>query len=106
MSRTNSEERQLLCQKSMSLLYISSLKTYIHSAMPADNAIAPKRKLKPARKQVASDEVDKSQGYQAGREYSGVTLRLSGTFLLTFYPDIWYNKWAGGDREDALARCV
>ncbi|ADV24154.1 pre-mRNA-splicing factor CWC2 [Cryptococcus gattii E566] len=57
--------------------------------MSADNAVAPKRKLKPARKQVASDEVDKSQGYQAGREYN-----------------IWYNKWAGGDREDALASKV
>ncbi|WVN84886.1 pre-mRNA-splicing factor CWC2 [Cryptococcus depauperatus CBS 7841] len=57
--------------------------------MSSDTQVAPKRKLRPARKQVASDEVDKSQGYQAGREYN-----------------IWYNKWAGGDREDALASKV
>lgn len=70
----------MLCQKSMSRLYISSLKTYIHSAMSAGNAVAPKRKLKPARKQVASDEVDKSQGYQAGREYSGSLCVRGGPF--------------------------
>nr|XP_031858939.1 pre-mRNA-splicing factor CWC2 [Kwoniella shandongensis]KAA5526011.1 pre-mRNA-splicing factor CWC2 [Kwoniella shandongensis] len=47
---------------------------------------APKRKLRPARKQVAPDEIDKSESVQAGKEYN-----------------IWYNKWAGGDKEDALA---
>ncbi|ODO05438.1 pre-mRNA-splicing factor CWC2 [Cryptococcus wingfieldii CBS 7118] len=57
--------------------------------MSSSTAVAPKRKLKPARKQVAADEVDKSEGYQAGREYN-----------------VWYNKWAGGDREDALANKV
>lgn len=42
-----------------------------------------------------------------GTRVQWVTLLcLSRTFLLTFYLDIWYNKWAGGDREDALARCV
>lgn len=41
-----------------------------------------------------------------GTRVQWVNFCSSGTFLLTFYPDIWYNKWAGGDREDALARCV
>ncbi|WVQ84889.1 pre-mRNA-splicing factor CWC2 [Cryptococcus sp. DSM 104549] len=50
---------------------------------------APKRKLRPARKQVEFGEVDKSEGFQAGREYN-----------------VWYNKWAGGDREDSLANKV
>ncbi|ORX40740.1 putative nuclear mRNA splicing, via spliceosome-related protein [Kockovaella imperatae] len=57
---------------------------------------APKRKLRPARKQVAPGEIDKSEGPQPGKEYN-----------------VWYNKWAGGDKEDALAnktlsqsRCV
>ena len=27
-----------------------------------------------------------------------------GLLLLTNDSDVWYNKWAGGDKEDALAR--
>ncbi|WWC71836.1 pre-mRNA-splicing factor CWC2 [Kwoniella pini CBS 10737] len=48
--------------------------------------VAPKRKLRPARKQVKEGEVDKSEAIQPGKEYN-----------------IWYNKWAGGDKEDSLA---
>ncbi|OCF32172.1 pre-mRNA-splicing factor CWC2 [Kwoniella heveanensis CBS 569] len=54
--------------------------------MSASTAVAPKRKLRPARKQVAHGEVDKSESIQPGKEYN-----------------VWYNKWAGGDREDSLA---
>ncbi|OCF61099.1 pre-mRNA-splicing factor CWC2 [Kwoniella mangroviensis CBS 10435] len=54
--------------------------------MSATATVAPKRKLRPARKQVAEGEVDKSEAIQPGKEYN-----------------IWYNKWAGGDKEDALA---
>ncbi|WOO80267.1 Pre-mRNA-splicing factor CWC2 [Vanrija pseudolonga] len=62
----------------------------------SDAVEAPKRKLKPARKQVKPGDVDTSEKVQPGKEYN-----------------IWYNKWAGGDKEDALAmqtlsqtRCV
>ncbi|GMK57605.1 hypothetical protein CspeluHIS016_0404390 [Cutaneotrichosporon spelunceum] len=55
-----------------------------------------KRKLRPARRQVKVGEVDLTEKVQPGKEYN-----------------IWYNKWAGGDKEDALAnqtlsqtRCV
>ncbi|OSD06657.1 hypothetical protein PYCCODRAFT_1431675 [Trametes coccinea BRFM310] len=41
------------------------------------------KKLKPARKQVKPGEVEKKEAPQTGKEYN-----------------IWYNKWAGGDRED------
>ncbi|KAI0306211.1 hypothetical protein B0F90DRAFT_1910540 [Multifurca ochricompacta] len=46
--------------------------------------VVPKqKKLKPARKQVKPGDVDKETAPQTGKEYN-----------------IWYNKWAGGDRED------
>ncbi|KZT23273.1 hypothetical protein NEOLEDRAFT_1096268 [Neolentinus lepideus HHB14362 ss-1] len=53
-----------------------------------DHAIvAPKpkkqKKLKPARKQVKPGQVEKKEAPQTGQVYN-----------------IWYNKWAGGDRED------
>jgi len=51
---------------------------------PAANAVVKKqKKLKPARKQVMPGDVDKETAPQTGKEYN-----------------IWYNKWAGGDRED------
>ncbi|WWC91540.1 pre-mRNA-splicing factor CWC2 [Kwoniella dendrophila CBS 6074] len=54
--------------------------------MSSTTTVAPKRKLRPARKQVKEGEVDKSEAIQPGKEYN-----------------VWYNKWAGGDKEDALA---
>ncbi|WVR07818.1 pre-mRNA-splicing factor CWC2 [Kwoniella sp. DSM 27419] len=54
--------------------------------MSDSTAVAPKRKLRPARKQVAPGEIDKTETVQPGKEYN-----------------VWYNKWAGGDKEDALA---
>ncbi|KAF5382193.1 hypothetical protein D9615_004259 [Tricholomella constricta] len=47
------------------------------------------KKLKPARKQVKPGEVEKVETPQTGKEYN-----------------IWYNKWAGGDREDSYSNKV
>ncbi|KAH0585030.1 hypothetical protein H2248_008299 [Termitomyces sp. 'cryptogamus'] len=47
------------------------------------------KKLKPARKQVKAGEVVKTETPQTGKEYN-----------------IWYNKWAGGDREDNYSNKV
>ncbi|KAH6913546.1 hypothetical protein BKA70DRAFT_1097045 [Coprinopsis sp. MPI-PUGE-AT-0042] len=44
------------------------------------------KKLKPARKQVNAGDVVKEEAVQTGKEYN-----------------IWYNKWAGGDREDSYS---
>ncbi|WRT70396.1 pre-mRNA-splicing factor CWC2 [Kwoniella shivajii] len=52
----------------------------------SETSVAPKRKLRPARKQVEHGEIDKTEMIQPGKEYN-----------------VWYNKWAGGDKEDALA---
>ncbi|KAF8525865.1 hypothetical protein BU17DRAFT_74283 [Hysterangium stoloniferum] len=45
--------------------------------------------LKPARKQVKPGDVEKKETPQTGKEYN-----------------IWYNKWAGGDREDSYSNKV
>ncbi|KAG9315177.1 hypothetical protein JVU11DRAFT_4304 [Chiua virens] len=47
------------------------------------------KKLKPARKQVKPGDVEKQETVQTGKEYN-----------------IWYNKWAGGDREDNYSNKV
>nr|GAT53456.1 cell cycle control protein [Mycena chlorophos] len=59
--------------------------------MKAVAAVAPKkqRKLRPARKQVKFGDVVKVDTPQTGKEYN-----------------IWYNKWAGGDREDNYSNKV
>jgi len=49
----------------------------------------PVKKLKPARKQVKAGEVERKETPQTGKEYN-----------------IWYNKWAGGDREDNYSNKV
>ncbi|KAG5635963.1 hypothetical protein H0H81_009532 [Sphagnurus paluster] len=56
-----------------------------------DTAVTVKKskKLKPARKQVKPGEVEKVETPQTGKEYN-----------------IWYNKWAGGDREDSYSNKV
>ncbi|RPD60170.1 hypothetical protein L226DRAFT_535102 [Lentinus tigrinus ALCF2SS1-7] len=60
------------------------------SATEAETQVvtAPKKakKLKPARKQVKPGDVEKKEAPQTGKEYN-----------------IWYNKWAGGDREDSYS---
>ncbi|KAI5998862.1 hypothetical protein EDD15DRAFT_2386674 [Pisolithus albus] len=48
-----------------------------------------KKPLKPARKQVQPGEVERKETPQTGKEYN-----------------IWYNKWAGGDREDNYSNKV
>ncbi|KAF7297295.1 Pre-mRNA-splicing factor CWC2 [Mycena indigotica] len=59
--------------------------------MKAVAVVAPKkqRKLRPARKQVKFGDVVKIDTPQTGKEYN-----------------IWYNKWAGGDREDNYSNKV
>ncbi|KAG9010962.1 Pre-mRNA-splicing factor [Tulasnella sp. JGI-2019a] len=47
---------------------------------------APAKKMKPARKQVMPGQIEKKETPQTGKEYN-----------------IWYNKWAGGDREDSYS---
>ncbi|KAL4075077.1 hypothetical protein V8B97DRAFT_1949392 [Scleroderma yunnanense] len=48
-----------------------------------------KKPLKPARKQVKPGEIERKETPQTGKEYN-----------------IWYNKWAGGDREDNYSNKV
>ncbi|GBE87929.1 Pre-mRNA-splicing factor CWC2 [Sparassis crispa] len=48
--------------------------------------VKKQKKQKPARKQVKPGEVEKKEAPQTGKEYN-----------------IWYNKWAGGDREDSYS---
>src|SRR3984885_7042273 len=65
------------------------------------------KKLKPARKQVKAGQVDKKEQEQPGKEYSALRCdHLVRTSLTPFPVDIWYNKWAGGDREDSYSKCV
>ncbi|CAG7849313.1 Pre-mRNA-splicing factor CWC2 [Serendipita indica DSM 11827] len=56
---------------------------------PASNAMVQAKKDRPARKQVKPGQVTKNEVVQSGKEYN-----------------IWYNKWAGGDREDAYSNKV
>ncbi|OBZ66172.1 Pre-mRNA-splicing factor CWC2 [Grifola frondosa] len=59
------------------------------SSITAETQVSvPKKqkKLKPARKQVKPGDVEKKEAPQTGKEYN-----------------IWYNKWAGGDREDSYS---
>ncbi|XP_006459554.1 hypothetical protein AGABI2DRAFT_177459 [Agaricus bisporus var. bisporus H97] len=49
----------------------------------AKQAPRPPKNLRPARKQVKPGDIVKTETVQTGKEYN-----------------IWYNKWAGGDRED------
>lgn len=71
----------------------------------SDAAAATKRKLRPARKQVKPGDIDTSEKVQPGKEYSEFR-RARCHLSSTNFADIWYNKWAGGDKEDALARYV
>ncbi|KAF9484853.1 hypothetical protein BDN70DRAFT_917447 [Pholiota conissans] len=57
--------------------------------IPIPQAPRPPKKLKPARKQVKPGDVEKTEAVQTGKEYN-----------------IWYNKWAGGDREDSYSNKV
>ena len=49
--------------------------------MASETAVAPKRKLRPARKQVAPGEIDKSEGPQPGKEYSESGFPSSSTAI-------------------------
>ena len=69
---------------------------------------APKKqkKLKPARKQVKPGEVEKKEAPQTGKEYSAYVWCFRNELITEAVLDIWYNKWAGGDREDSYSKCV
>jgi hypothetical protein len=70
--------------------------------------VAKAKKLKPARKQVNPGDVVKTETPQTGKEYSkpSLYLSLSSSPRSTTFLDIWYNKWAGGDREDNYSKYV
>ncbi|KAG8867713.1 Pre-mRNA-splicing factor, partial [Serendipita sp. 405] len=82
-------------------------------ATPPVNLQSTDKQSRPARKQVKPGQVTKNEVAQTGKEYSQYflcasyclvedELKLINTFLL----DIWYNKWAGGDREDNYSNKV
>ncbi|KZS92558.1 hypothetical protein SISNIDRAFT_442445 [Sistotremastrum niveocremeum HHB9708] len=56
------------------------------AVVSTEKAVEPVKKLKPARKQVKPGEIERKMTPQTGKEYN-----------------IWYNKWAGGDREDSYS---
>ena len=88
---------------------MSNSNTETQIEAPAANAVVPKqKKLKPARKQVKPGDVDKETAPQTGKEYSACLAwsYCKQQFVLTFTTDIWYNKWAGGDREDNYSKYV
>jgi hypothetical protein len=89
---------------------MSSSNTETQVEDPAAKAVVPKqKKLKPARKQVKAGDVDKETAPQTGKEYSACPSHLclsSVQRVLTQCLDIWYNKWAGGDREDNYSKYV
>ncbi|KAI0312101.1 hypothetical protein OF83DRAFT_1166101 [Amylostereum chailletii] len=61
--------------------------TELELEVAAPQPVAKKqKKIKPARKQVKAGDVEKKETPQTGKEYN-----------------IWYNKWAGGDREDSYS---
>lgn len=66
----------------------------------------PPKKLKPARKQVKAGDVNKTETVQTGKEYSEPISHVIRGDALTHALDIWYNKWAGGDREDNYSKSV
>ena len=77
----------------------------------ATKALAPQpqkkvKKLKPARKQVKPGDVVKTEAVQTGKEYSAYSYPCSNNRdkVLIVFLDIWYNKWAGGDREDSYSK--
>ena len=82
------------------------------SSNATETQVAPpkkQKKLKPARKQVKPGEVEKKEAPQTGKEYSewsAVCLSFIRFSLLHLLTDIWYNKWAGGDREDSYSKYV
>ena len=69
--------------------------------------VKKQKKLKPARKQVTPGQVEKKEAPQTGKEYSAsgvLPLLFCLVFERVIWTDIWYNKWAGGDREDSYSK--
>ncbi|KAJ3802879.1 hypothetical protein GGU11DRAFT_813141 [Lentinula aff. detonsa] len=59
------------------------------AVVPVPTKKAKTKKLRPARKQVKPGDVERKETPQTGKEYN-----------------IWYNKWAGGDREDSYSNKI
>jgi hypothetical protein len=72
----------------------------------AKQAPRPPKKLRPARKQVKPGDVVKTETVQTGKEYSKRRVYQKKVFGQSHSrrTDIWYNKWAGGDREDNYSK--
>jgi hypothetical protein len=71
--------------------------------------VKKQKKQKPARKQVAPGQVEKKEAPQTGKEYSTSSILWLVSCVIperAIWTDIWYNKWAGGDREDSYSKCV
>jgi hypothetical protein len=94
----------------------SNFQTPIQSATMSSNGtetqvvpvVKKPKKLKPARKQVKPGDVEKKEAVQTGKEYSEFYWQAQEEFHRSykFSLDIWYNKWAGGDREDSYSKSV
>jgi len=89
---------------------MASTETEIAVVPQQQQVVKKQKKLKPARKQVAAGQVEKKEAPQTGKEYSASN-NSYWAFLRSFIDasygtDIWYNKWAGGDREDSYSKYV
>lgn len=56
----------------------------------SQNKVAPKRKIRPARKQVAVDQIDKTEQVQTGKEYSASTFTGMWSSLIKKLCSIWF----------------
>lgn len=67
---------------------------------------AKKLNMRPARKQVKPGQVTKNEVVQTGKEYSTQYNGALEDVIVANVDmiDIWYNKWAGGDREDSYSK--
>jgi len=89
---------------------MASTETEVAVVPQQQQVVKKQKKLKPARKQVTPGQVEKKEAPQTGKEYSAFDTSywtLLGSFIdASCGIDIWYNKWAGGDREDSYSKYV
>jgi hypothetical protein len=93
---------------STTTLHTTMSETEIATEAVAETSVVVKKdkKMKPARKQVKPGQVEKKEAVQTGKEYSAWFSFCMEAGMLILYSDIWYNKWAGGDREDSYSKSV
>jgi hypothetical protein len=92
---------------STTTLHTTMSETEIATEAVAETSVVKKdKKMKPARKQVKPGQVEKKEAVQTGKEYSAWFSFCMEAGMLILFPDIWYNKWAGGDREDSYSKFV